>query len=294
MAKTKNDVLQRAKDNKNDEFYTRMIDIEKEMPLHFNDFKDKTIYCCCDDYRWSNFILYFKDHFVESGIKKLIATNYDNGDGAWKYVYDGENETITALQGNGDFMSEECTLIKDNEADIIVTNPPFSKFKIFIQWLFGNNGLFSSEPKQFCVIGNKNAIAWKTIFPMYFEDLIYFGYNNINKFIANGEIANLEGLGRWYTNLPVEKNNPPLNLVQFDTERHKKYDTIDIINTNSIKDIPDVDGLIGVPIGIIDYICKDQFEIRGMLCRGSGGLDFEHPIINGKHLYSRIVIKKKK
>lgn len=291
MAKTTNKVLQTAKNNKNDEFYTRMIDIEKEMPLHYDEFKGKTIYCCCDDYRVSNFVKYFKEHFEEIGMKKLIATNYDNGDGAWKYEYDG-TEKITELDGNGDFMSEECTLIKDNEADIIVTNPPFSKFKIFVQWLFGNNGLFSSEPKQFCVIGNKNAIAWKTIFPMYFEDMIYFGYNNINKFLVpNGEIANLEGLGRWYTNLKVDKHNPPLNLVEL-SETHQKYDTFDAYNTNSINDIPDVDGLIGVPIGIIDYICKEQFEIVGMLCRGSGGLDFAKPIINGKELYTRILIKK--
>lgn len=292
MQKNKNDVLQRAKNNKNDEFYTRMVDIEKEMPLH--NFKDKAIYCCCDDYRISNFIKYFKDHFVESGIKKLIATNYDNGDGAWKYVYDGVNETITPLEGNGDFMSEECTAIKDNEADIIVTNPPFSKFKIFMQWLFGNNDLFPSEPIDFLVIGNKNAGQWKTIFPLYFEDKLRWGYNCINKFIAqNGEIANLEGLGRWFTTLPVEKNNPPLELVQYDPQRHKKYDTFNAVNTNSIKDIPDIDGLIGVTIGILDYICKDQFEIVGMLCRGSGGIDFAHPIIDGKHLFTRIVIKKK-
>lgn len=284
--------LQRAKYNKNDEFYTRMCDIEKEIPLHFENLKNKTIYCCCDDFRISNFVKYFKDHFIEIEIKKLIATNYDNGNGALKYVYDGENETITELQGNGDFLSYECTLIKDNEADIIVTNPPFSKFKIFVQWLFGNNGIFSSEPKQFLVIGNKNAIAWKTIFPLYFNGLINFGYNNINKFISNNEIANLEGIGRWYTNLPLEKKNPPLELVEYNPEIHRKYDTIDIINTNSIKSIPNINTIIGVPIGIIDYICEDQFKIIGMLCRGSGGLDFEHPIIDGKHLYTRILIKK--
>ena len=295
MAKTKNDVLQRAKDNKNDEFYTRMVDIEKEMPLHFDDFKDKTIYCCCDDYRWSNFILYFKDHFVESGIKKLIATNYDNGDGAWKYVYDGKEETITALEGNGDFMSEECTAIKDNEADIIITNPPFSKFKSFIHWLYGNDGLFKSKPIDFLVIGNKNAGQWQTIFPLYFEDKLRWGYNCINKFqVPDGSIADLEGMGRWFTTLPVNKNNPPIKLVEFDTERHKKYDTFDAVNTNSIKDIPDIDGLIGVPIGILDYICKDQFEIVGMLRVGCCCYDFGHPIIDGKHLLTRIVIKKKK
>lgn len=147
--------------------------------------------------------------------------------------------------------------------------------------------------KQFLIIGNKNAAQWKNIFPLYFEDKLRFGYNNINKFkVPDGSIADLEGVGRWFTTLPVEKNNPPLELVQYDPQRHKKYDTFDAVNTNSIKDIPDIEGLIGVPTGILDYICKDQFEIVGMLRVECCCYDFGHPIIDGKQLFTRILIKK--
>ena len=283
MAKTDNSNMKRAKDNKIDEFYTRMCDIEKEIPNY--DLSGMVVYCCCDDYRWSNFVKYFKEHFEETGISKLIATNYDNGDGALRYEYDGENETITKLYENGDFLGFECTQIRD-EADIIVTNPPFSQFKNFFAWLLNSD-------KHFLVIGNKNAIQWKSVFPKYMDGKVRFGYNSVNKFIApNGEIANLEGLGRWFTNMEVHKNNTPMELVEYDEKKHQKYDTFDAVNSNSIKEIPDVDCLIGVPIGIFDYICDSQFEIVGMLCRGSGGIDFAKPIVNGKHLYTRIVIRK--
>ena len=127
--------LLKAKEAKNDEFYTRYSDIEKEV-IHYKDqLKGRIVYCCCDDYRWSNFVKYFKDHFSEFGLKMLIATNYNIGDGAFRYDYDGEKETIVKLQGNGDFRSEECTKIKDMEGVIVITNPPFSLFREFIDWL---------------------------------------------------------------------------------------------------------------------------------------------------------------
>ena len=132
----KNNNLHSAKNAKNDEFYTQYSDIEKEISQYdVSNFKGQVIYCPCDDYRWSNFVKYFKDNFENLGIKKLIATNYDIGDGAWKYEYDGENETITKLEGNGDFMSDECTKIKE-ECDMVITNPPFSLFRQFIKWLY--------------------------------------------------------------------------------------------------------------------------------------------------------------
>ena len=125
--------LHNARINKNDEFYTQYEDIEKE--LQYYDIKGLRVYCPCDDYRWSNFVKYFKDNFDKLGITKLIATNYDIGDGAYKYIYDGKNEIIEELKGNGDFNSEECTKIKDEECDIVITNPPFSLFRKFIKWL---------------------------------------------------------------------------------------------------------------------------------------------------------------
>ena len=127
--------LLKAKEAKNDEFYTRYSDIEKEV-IHYKDqLKGRIVYCCCDDYRWSNFVKYFKDHFSEFGLKMLIATNFNIGDGAYRYDYDGEKETIEKLKGNGDFRSEECTKIKDMEGVIVITNPPFSLFREFIDWL---------------------------------------------------------------------------------------------------------------------------------------------------------------
>lgn len=134
MADRRNACLHKAKKAKNDEFYTRYEDIEKEMVHYTEHLKGKVIYCPCDDYRWSNFVKYFKDNFERYGLKKLIATNYDIGDGAWKYTYDGVTETADRMEGNGDFRSDESTKIMQ-ECDIVITNPPFSLFREFVKWL---------------------------------------------------------------------------------------------------------------------------------------------------------------
>lgn len=131
MSKTNSNLLN-AKRNKNDEFYTRIEDIKKEIP-HY-DLQGKWVYSPCDDYRWSAFKEYFVTNFSELGISHYTCTNYDLGDGAYRYDYDGEKETITPLEGNGDFRSEECTKIKD-ECDIICSNPPFSLWRQFIEWM---------------------------------------------------------------------------------------------------------------------------------------------------------------
>lgn len=126
--------LHNAKKKKNDEFYTRYEDVEKEVNHYWEQLKGKVVYCPCDDFRWSNFVKYFKDNFDSIGLKKLIATNYDIGDGAWKYTYDGKEETADRMEGDGDFRSEECTQIM-RDCDVVVTNPPFSLFRDFIKWL---------------------------------------------------------------------------------------------------------------------------------------------------------------
>lgn len=131
----KNTNLLKAKKAKNDEFYTRYEDIEKEVVHYKDQLEGRIVYCPCDDYRWSNFPKYFKDHFQEYKLKRLICTNYDIGDGAYRYDFDGKNEVVEELKGNGDFRSEECTRIKDMPGVIVITNPPFSLFRAFIAWL---------------------------------------------------------------------------------------------------------------------------------------------------------------
>lgn len=131
----KNTNLLKAKKAKNDEFYTRYEDIEKEVVHYKDQLEGRIVYCPCDDYRWSNFPKYFKDHFQEYKLKRLICTNYDIGDGAYRYDFDGVNEVVEELKGNGDFRSEECTKIKDMPGVIVITNPPFSLFRAFIAWL---------------------------------------------------------------------------------------------------------------------------------------------------------------
>ena len=126
--------LHKAKKAKSDEFYTRLTDIEKELSHYQDQLEGKWVYSPCDDYRWSNFPKYFKDHFQDLKLKHYTSTCYDLGDGAFRYDYDGETETITPLQGNGDFQSEECTQIM-KDCDIVITNPPFSLFRAFIMWL---------------------------------------------------------------------------------------------------------------------------------------------------------------
>lgn len=133
MSRNKN--LLDAKKAKNDEFYTRLEDIEKEVIHYWDQLRGRIVYCCCDDYRWSNFVKYFKDHFQEIGLKRLIATNYNIGDGAYRYDFDGVNEVVEELNGNGDFRSEECTKIKNLPGVVVITNPPFSLFREFIDWL---------------------------------------------------------------------------------------------------------------------------------------------------------------
>lgn len=155
----KNGNLHRAKKEKNDEFYTQLVDIEKELSYYTDYFKGKVVYCNCDDYRISNFIVYFKENFEYLGLKRLISTNY--GD-AWHYEYDGDAETVEKMNGNGDFRSEECIEFL-KECDVVVTNPPFSLFREYVAQLM-------EYEKKFIIIGNGNAVTYKEIFPLIKEN----------------------------------------------------------------------------------------------------------------------------
>lgn len=257
MKKKSNKNLNNAKKAKNDEFYTSYKDIEKEISNYKDYLKGKWIYSPCDDYRWSEFKNYFVSNFTEFGLKHYTCTCYDIGDGAWRYDYDGVNETITKLEENGDFRSEECIeLLK--ECDAVITNPPFSLFREFVAQLM-------KYGKKFLIIGNKNALTYKEIFPYIKNNELWQGMNWIKDFVKpNGEI-NKFGNACWFTNIPHIKQNKPLILTKtYNPIDYPHYDNYDAINVDKLKDIPmDYDGIMGVPITFLYKSCPTQFEIVG-------------------------------
>ena len=265
----KNNNLHNAKKAKNDEFYTRLEDIEKEMCHYREHFRGKVIYCNCDDPKESNFFKFFSLQFEFLGLKKLISTGYkENGHGV-AYIYEGDkNENnlpddseirTYELQGNGDFRSEECIEFL-KEADVVVTNPPFSLFREYVSQLV-------EYGKKFLIIGNKNAITYKEIFPLIKENKLWLGVYSPSEYILpNGEkTKSVSGLCRWFTNLEHDHRNRPLDLTQrYDPRYYPKYDNYDCIECSKVMDIPrDYDGVIGVPITFLDKYCPTQFRIVG-------------------------------
>ena len=233
---SKNNNLHSAKNARNDEFYTQLEDIEREMVNYVPFFEDKVVYCNCDDYRISNFTKCFKDNFEYLKLKKVICTNYNNGDGAWKYEYDGENETIIQLQGNGGFETEECIAFL-KEADVVVTNPPFSLFRDYVKQLMDYN-------KKFLIIGNQNAITYKKIFPYIKNNQLWLGLNSPCDFSTpSGEITKtIAGFCRWFTNIENKKRNPPLDLYRkYNPTDYPKYDNYCAFNVDKVAEIPEDD-----------------------------------------------------
>lgn len=343
--------LAQAKDAKKDEFYTKLDDIAKELKNYRPYFKDKVVFCNCDDPYESNFFKYFALNFNALGLKKLIATCYNgspiagdelplifeieesepkkiaykveitevhdyNNDGAInladvQYLIQNEKNVLSILKGNGSFDSpESIELLK--EADIVVTNPPFSLFKEFLSLLEKYN-------KQFLIIGNTNALKYKLTFKMFQEDKIRTGYTNFNvgmffqvpdtyeKFhhVENGRKVARVSTSCWFTNLPVSKHNEDLILYKHYTpEEYPTYDNYDAINVNTYTDIPcDYDGVMGVPITFLDKYNPQQFEIIWTTDRGGDGYledlkkpweRYDAPVLKGKGLYTRILIKRKK
>lgn len=291
--------LHKAKDAKNDEFYTQLTDVSKELMHYKQHFKDKIVLCNCDDPTWSAFWKYFHLNFAELGLKKLISTHYDREEATYKMEYTGGDDNDieagvkTPLEGNGDFRNEECIeLLK--EADIVVTNPPFSLFREYVAVLM-------EHKKKFLIIGNKNAITYKEFFPLLKDDEVWIGCTNVKEFLQpDGSIKKFGNIG-WFTNLDVAKRHEKLILwKQYTPEEYPKYDNYDAINVDKVSEIPvDYDGVMGVPITFLDKYNSEQFEIIGI----SGVL--AKPVIinnsrksgrfyvNGKRLYDRIVIRKK-
>lgn len=325
--------LQQAKKNKNDEFYTQLVDIEKELKHYKDYFKGKTVLCNCDDPRVSNFFHYFSYNFEFLGLKKLITTCYKNqnmdlfsqndSEKAIYLIYEGNKQNgrvpdikdigIKELNGDGDFRSQECIeLLK--QADIVVTNPPFSLFREYVAQLI-------EYDKKFIIIGNINAITYKEIFYLIKENKAWLGVNmgrGISGFIVPkhyelyGTEARIDENGNrivstnnclWLTNVDITKRHENLILYKkyYNIEGDKnnpdytnpefpKYDNYDAINVDKTADIPcDYDGVMGVPITFLDKYNPDQFEIVKFR-KGNDGKDL---CVNGKCPYFRILIRRK-
>lgn len=273
---TINTKLKKAKKNKNDEFYTRIEDIEYELKNYKSHLKGKIIFCNCDDPEWSNFWRYFVLNFEHLGIKKLIATHFDYKNTTYKLEYFGKDkETLkTNLTQNGDFRSDECIQIL-KECDIVVTNPPFSLFREYVSQLF-------QYEKKFIIVGHQNAISYSEIFPLIKNNKLWLGYgfkgsagHFINKHYEDYATAgdHKEGMIRvsgvhWFTNIEHNKRNASLILYKSyhnDPNYYKHYDNYNAIDVSKTKEIPiDYQGEMGVPITFLDKYNPNQFEIIGL------------------------------
>lgn len=344
--------------NKQDEFYTQLSLVESELKHYRRHFKDKVVFCNCDDPYESNFFKYFAMNFNLLGLKKLITTCYatspvvgsefryyvdvneqlsfipsgsdiivqaknerkpykveitsvsdENGDGRIdlsdvEYLMRNKNNTMTLLDGDGDFRSPECVeLLK--EADIVVTNPPFSLFRDYV-------ALLMEHKKRFLIIGNLNAVKYKEILPLFMKDKIWLGCNSGHywfkvpdsyeekktdfKIDEVGQKWRRMGNICWYTNLDTERRHEDMVLFRhYSPEAYPEYDNYNAIEVNKTADIPcDYYGVIGVPITFMTKHNPEQFSIVGVLNSGSGNeYDFAKAILNGKQLYARILIQRK-
>ncbi len=318
--KSSNKNLHKASQAKKDEFYTQLADIEKELKHYKDQFKGKVVFCNCDDPKESNFVKYFSNNFESLGLKKLIATHFKEAnlfthEPPYKLEYTGSKkgkratdptDFMTKMIGTGDFRSEECIeLLK--EADIVVTNPPFSLFREYVAQLF-------EYGKKFLILGDQNAITYKDIFKLIKEDELWFGYENggtkwfqvptdydipteSRKKIENG--VKYFSMGRivWYTNLDTTKRHEKLNLYKkYTSEEYSKYDNYNAINVNKYIDIPfDYNGTMGVPITFLDKYNPEQFEIIGIDRYVEDNPNYgKRFTIKGKETYARVIIKNKK
>lgn len=321
-----NKSLHAANRAKNDEFYTELADIDKELRHYKHHFKNKTVYCNCDDPRVSNFFHYFSHNFETLGLKKLMATCYksqaadlfsqNDSEQAVYLIYEGDKNgnrvpdpseiQVLPLQGDGDFRSEECiALLK--QADIVVTNPPFSLFREYVAQLV-------EYGKNFLIIGNKNAITYKEIFPLIKDDKMWLGVTPMGTDmlfgvpehyaetlvqtkksgssyrIIDGEVK-ARAQACWFTNLDHDKRHEELILYKrYTSEEYPHYDNYDAVDVSKVAEIPcDFDGAMGVPITFLDKYNPEQFEI----IKFRKGNDEQDLSINGKCPYFRVLIKRK-
>jgi hypothetical protein len=344
--------LDTAKKQKADEFYTQLSDIEKELKNYKKHFKGKVIFCNCDDPETSNFYYYFVSNFDELDLKKLITTHFELDKVSYMLEYEGganvegDKETVVKRaiklgkkkplkqnfeqggQGilfedepvrsySGDFRSPECIeLLK--QSDIVVTNPPFSLFKEYVEQLIGHK-------KKFLIIGNINAISYKEIFIYIKKNKLWTGVSTFNQglffevpeHLPCQKIENGKRLVRvssvcWFTNLDHKKHHEDILLwANYDPKKYPKYDNYNAIEVSTYKDIPmDYSGLMGVPITFVDKYNPEQFEIIGLAAdkrdedevfiKGkSTYLDEQHKnfvgmVLNGKATYARILVQNRK
>lgn len=323
--------LNKANKNKNDDFYTQLSDIEKELKNYKDYFKGKVVFCNCDDPRVSNFFHYFSYNFEQLGLKKLITTCYKNQnmqlfskEKSEKAIYleyiGSKNQNripntteigIKHLKGDGDFRSQECIeLLK--QSDIVVTNPPFSLFREYVEQLIKYN-------KKFLIIGNKNAITYKEIFKLIKENKLWVGEmpmgrdmlftvpdEHAKRMVKSGKSGSqyriIDGVvyGRspsiWFTNLDIKKRHEDVILYKTyygNENEYPKYDNYNAINVDKTKDIPiDYKGIMGVPVSFMDKYNPDQFEIVGqMVTTKIDEFNHGYPYIKGEKIYARILIK---
>ncbi len=283
---SKNKNLHKASKAKEDEFYTQLTDIEKELKYYKKHFKDKVVYCNCDDPRVSNFFHFFSYNFEKLGLKKLITTCYKNqsmelfskndteqaiyleykGDKNGNMVPDPAEIGIINLKGNGDFRSKESIeLLK--QADIVVTNPPFSLFREYVSQLI-------EYKKKFLIIGNINAISYKECFELIKADQMWLGYNTVRHFGRPDGTMYETARSFWYTNLDIAKRHEDIILYKTykgNEENYPTYENFNAINVDRTFDIPiDYDGYMGVPITFLDKYNPSQFEIIGLGISNSG------------------------
>ena len=282
--------LHKAKDAKNDEFYTQLTDVAKELMYYKQHFKDKIVFCNCDDPKWSAFWKYFHLNFAELGLKKLISTHYDKNEPTYKMEYTGGDDNDievgvkTPLEGNGDFRNQECLDLLD-ECDIVVTNPPFSEYRSYVATLIEHD-------KKFIIWSNNNSITYKEIFPLLKNNKMWLGYT-ANKTLTfripdyyekwdEKETAKMNDGHHYakvpaisvFTNLDISKRHEKLILWKwYMPEEYPKYDNYDAINVNKVSEIPvDYDGVMGVPITFMDKHNPEQFEIVAFR-KGEDGKD---------------------
>lgn len=331
MAKSLNKNLHKANKAKKDEFYTQLVDIEKELKRYKEQFRGKVVFCNCDDPKESNFVKYFSMNFEHLGLKKLIATHYKEAnlftqESPYKLEYTGDknnnrmpdpDEFMTKMISTGDFRSEECIeLLK--QADIVVTNPPFSLFREYVAQLV-------EYDKKFLILGDQNAITYKETFKLIKENKVWLGYDNngtkwfqvpmdydipteSRKKIENGIKYFSMGRILWFTNLDTTKRHQEMTLYKkYTPEEYPKYDNYDAIEVSKVAEIPmDYRGAMGVPITFLDKYNPEQFEIIGQTHSGDASPEVEvlrrdpdhrhRGIVHGesKEKYARILIKNKK